>query len=180
MKEWDRPALKTLVGKPNLIGAEIGVDSGGNALNILKYLDITKLYLIDVWKGYSDNKNKELNGDGVIGDDLIAQKCFEHARNSLKDYNDKIVWIQDYSENAYKLIRDKELDFIYIDGNHRYEWVKRDIELYYSKVKIGGLVAGHDYKLQYKNDVIKAVHEFFEPLKKQIYVQIWDWWSYKE
>jgi len=166
--EWDRPALRSLIGKDNLVGAEIGVDSGTNALNILKYLDITKLYLIDVWKGYS-----RLNGSGVIGDDLIAQKCFERARNLLKDYNDKIVWIRDYSENAHKLIRDEELDFIYIDGNHRYEWVKRDIELYFPKVKIGGLVAGHDYKSE-EPGVKRAVEEFFGKNYEQ---SNWDWWE---
>jgi len=168
MREWDRPALKTLVGKPNLIGAEIGVDSGRNALNILKYLDVTKLYLIDIWKGYNG-----LDGSGVIGDNENAERCFQCARNLLRDYNDKIVWIRDYSENAHKLIRNKELDFIYIDGNHRYEWVKRDIELYFQKVKIGGLVAGHDYKSG-EPGVKKAVEEFFG---KNYERSNWDWWE---
>ena len=41
-----RPALETLKGKSNLVGAEIGVLGGDNAEDILKNLDIKKLYLI--------------------------------------------------------------------------------------------------------------------------------------
>jgi hypothetical protein len=37
------------------------------------------------------------------------------------------------------------LDFIYIDANHAYDFVKEDIECWYPKVKPGGWVMGHDY-----------------------------------
>jgi predicted O-methyltransferase YrrM len=40
---------------------------------------------------------------------------------------------------------DNYFDWIYIDGNHLYEFVKQDLESYFPKIKSGGIVAGDDY-----------------------------------
>jgi hypothetical protein len=37
-----------------------------------------------------------------------------------------------------------ELDFLFIDGNHMYEYVKKDFEMYSPLVKKGGIIALHD------------------------------------
>ena len=52
-----------------------------------------------------------------------------------------------------------DVDFVYIDGNHSYEFVKKDIELYYPKVRNGGILGGHDFNLY---GVAKAVVEFID------------------
>ena len=41
---------------------------------------------------------------------------------------------------------DDYFDWVYIDGNHLYEFVKRDLEGFYAKTKSGGLIAGDDYQ----------------------------------
>jgi len=40
---------------------------------------------------------------------------------------------------------DDFFDFIYIDGCHKYECVKKDIENSLKKLKRGGILAGHDF-----------------------------------
>ena len=59
---------------------------------------------------------------------------------------------------------DESLDWVYIDANHRYEYVKENLEIWTPKVKKGGICAGHDYdnpKSQGKGwNVKKAVDEF--------------------
>lgn len=45
---------------------------------------------------------------------------------------------------AMPSIPDGSLDFVYIDGNHSEEYVRQDIRLWWPKVKIGGMLAGHD------------------------------------
>ena len=42
------------------------------------------------------------------------------------------------------IIGNNELDFLFIDGDHSYEGVKQDYELYSPLVKKGGIIAFHD------------------------------------
>lgn len=39
---------------------------------------------------------------------------------------------------------DETYDAVFIDGNHSYEYVKKDLENYWSKIKDGGIIALHD------------------------------------
>lgn len=66
------------------------------------------------------------------------------------------------SEEYAKTLLDESLDFIYIDALHEYEAVKKDIELWYPKVKKGGFICGHDYTdTPSYFGVIPAVNEKF-------------------
>jgi predicted O-methyltransferase YrrM len=51
------------------------------------------------------------------------------------------------STEAAGLFQNASIDFLYIDGNHQYEAVKQDIELFLPKIRRGGLISGHDYTL---------------------------------
>lgn len=119
-------------GGKELVGAEVGVYSGKNALDIFKYLLIKKLYLVDSYKEYVKYSDEYL---------AISQKELDDAKieayQRLSQFKDKTVWINDFSDIAYKKIPEK-LDFIYIDGNHGYEFVKKDIENYWPLLKEGG------------------------------------------
>ena len=60
---------------------------------------------------------------------------------------------------------DHFFDWIYIDANHTYESVRADLEACLSKVRPGGIIAGHDYiNTTYWKDlnygVVEAVDEF--------------------
>jgi hypothetical protein len=66
---------------------------------------------------------------------------------------------------------------VFIDGDHSYEGVKKDLNNYYSKVKTGGIFSGHDINLQ---SVQQAVREFREQnlITNQIQftdVNVWYW-----
>ena len=56
---------------------------------------------------------------------------------------------------------DLSLDWVYIDADHRYEAVRRDILAWLPKVKKGGVIAGHDYAAYPTFGVIEAVTEVF-------------------
>jgi len=57
-------------------------------------------------------------------------------------------------------IKDKSLDFVYIDGDHTFDFVIMDIILWFKKVKVGGVVAGHDFYPFRRAGVIPAVTTF--------------------
>jgi len=64
------------------------------------------------------------------------------------------------SADALPRFPDGYFDWIYIDGNHFYEYVKSDLELSFQKTKVGGLVAGDDYIEGGWCGVKKAVDEY--------------------
>jgi len=152
----NRPSLRTLIGKKDLIGAEIGVYLGKNAENMLVGLDMQRLYLIDPYL----NEDGKLSGTTTSSSRILELRYNSHYR--LERFHSKIVWIEKKSEYAVNDIKDSELDFVYIDGDHTYIAVKKDIELYFPKVKLNGLFCGHDFdQPDSNNGVIQAVNEFF-------------------
>lgn len=136
------------------IGAEIGVEQGEFSEIICSNKKVKKLYSIDAWKAYSGyrdhTRQKKLDN------------FFEISKKRLSSYNCEII--RKFSEEAIDDFMDESLDFVYIDANHDYDHVTKDLELWYKKVKVGGIVAGHDY-IRRKNqkkyyDVVSAVDDF--------------------
>jgi predicted O-methyltransferase YrrM len=70
--------------------------------------------------------------------------------------------IQGDSGQVAHVIGDGTQDFVFIDGDHSYEGAKRDIDAWRSKVRPGGILAGHDYVIADWSGVIQAVNESFE------------------
>jgi predicted O-methyltransferase YrrM len=60
------------------------------------------------------------------------------------------------SEEAVNLYEDGSIDFLMVDGDHSYEGVKKDIELFLPKMRSGGLIAGDD---AFAEDVVRAVQD---------------------
>jgi len=171
-EKWlrERPSFRSLVGKTNLIGVEIGVDSGLNAVNILTHLDIKKLYLIDPWVHYGG-----MSGHGAMSPEDAVEKCYEHTVKITEQFKDKVVIIRDFSSDVVGDIPNN-LNFVYIDGNHRFEYVLQDIENYLPKITSNGQIAGHDFKSG-ELGVVNAVKELFGNKYRQ---DTWDWWYSNE
>lgn len=102
----------------------------------------------------------------------------EHQKKGITDFYDEFLdnvvscGVSNYiepmkmtSEQASKCFADESLDFVFLDGAHDYESVKKDIEAWLPKVKVGGVLAGHDFCMQWPG-VIKAVDEKFSTFEK--------------
>ena len=75
------------------------------------------------------------------------------------------------SEAAALLFPDGYFDFVYVDGDHTYEFVRRDLAVYRPKLKTDAVLAGDDYALRgwwewgVKRAVDEAVNEHaYEPI----------------
>lgn len=154
--------------KKGLIGCEIGLYNGENALNIFKALPIGKMYLIDPYV---------LDDDCIkITDDIVQLKYEAFIRLNL--YHRQYVFIELRSDDAYKWIEDK-LDFCYIDGSHNYKQVIKDIKNYYPLIKSKGVIGGHDFHGD-KLDVIRAVLKATKNMKEELHTEDRDWWIVKD
>ena len=146
-----------------LIGVEIGVNDGRNAERILTRLPITHLYGIDPYIPYT-NYRETRNYD----------KSYTSACNRLASFPNQTFIIKK-SEDAINDIPDN-IDFVYIDGNHDYDYVLNDIKLYYSKVRHGGIIGGHDIWLKSVKD---AVTDFANANQLICNISLPDWWIIK-
>ena len=120
-------------------GVEIGSFVGRYARHILDNWEGT-LYLVDPWR--EPEKGSDVEGST---NNVVTPKVMLKATEVLKGVEDRAIMIRALSHQAVDLFEDNSLDFIYIDGDHSYEGAKKDIQLWFPKVKKGGLMAGHDY-----------------------------------
>src|SRR3989344_5155211 len=86
-KTIPRPMIKFIEKNLNgqLTGVEIGVFRGHNTENILKKLNINKLYLVDPYVSYRDgggNPYKSLN------------EAEKETRRKIKKYEDRVILIK--------------------------------------------------------------------------------------
>lgn len=65
------------------------------------------------------------------------------------------------SDVAKSQIADNSVDLVFVDGDHHYEQVKRDLENYWPKLKAGGVLLGHDYQSTPHPGVKRATDEVF-------------------
>jgi len=107
--------------------------------------------LIDTFKEYFDNS-------GILFTQKIQDAIYEVLLISLTGYMNKVSVMKGKSEDLVSKFNKDDLDFIYIDGSHEYEYVKKDLE-WADKVKSGGIIGGHDYDCK-SLGVIQAVNEF--------------------
>lgn len=151
------------------LGAEIGVAFGENAEQILSKSKLESLLLIDPW-GYVNGENPEGYGDAIKD----WKGCYEFCRRKMERFDDRAQFLRTTSQEACKLIDAESLDFAYIDANHMSPMIDRDIEIWFPKVKPGGIFGGHDYH-NYKNEVFQcdvknAVDHFFKDSDYMIHV----------
>jgi predicted O-methyltransferase YrrM len=147
------------------IGAEVGVAQGYYSEVLCKAIPGLKLYCIDPWLRYRDY------GDFAKRSTFLSMEA--EAREKLKPYG--CIIMNKFSVDAEKSFTEGMLDFVFIDANHSYEYVKQDIELWTPKVRKGGIVSGHDYyKTKAGNvGVIQAVDEY---VKEHGYkLELTDW-----
>lgn len=114
------------------------------------------VYAVDHWmEGSPPNETRRLvdhdwrevvaRGSGVVraefeknlAPEIAAGKCVLTGLSSAESVS-----------KLKELLGGRNVDMVFIDGDHEYAEVKRDIELYRPFLEEGGLLCGHDYPWQ--------------------------------
>lgn len=77
-----------------------------------------------------------------------------------------MVPLQLTSEQAATLFEEHFFDFVFLDAAHLYDDVMLDLNSWWSKLKEGGIFAGHDY--YHGTEVTQAVDEFFKAINYKV------------
>ncbi|HEV2817558.1 MAG TPA: class I SAM-dependent methyltransferase [Allosphingosinicella sp.] len=141
------------------VGAEIGVAEGAYSAAILAAAQPAELHLIDPWSHLEPGSDLLEGGRLLTGIDAARAQgdAFEapppnprgdedHARVAARFEGDARVRLhRQYSYKAAAGFDENMFDFVYIDGNHHYEFVLRDLQDFAARLKPDGLLFGHDF-----------------------------------
>ena len=191
---WLSPAYKHIKDSLGdyLVGVEIGICRGSGTEYVIDGISLKKFYMVDPYVPYDFNYTTIEAFD----------EMYKYTLSKFEKYKNAIL-IRKSSEEASKNIDDNSVDFVYIDGNHFYPAVKKDIETWWPKVRSGGIMGGHDYDADVPVDfniddyiytwrvnevhygVVKAVRDFAIENNielssgKNLYNSTFDWWIHK-
>ena len=125
--------------------AEVGVYWGVFSRVILQTVHPKMLHLIDPWKFESDPLFTSTLYGGVQGQNQQHMDLLYNYAVKKYGRNKKVTIHRSRSLDCVNQFPDNYFDWIYLDGDHRYECVLEELRRFYRKVKPGGFVAGDDY-----------------------------------
>jgi len=150
-------ALLSILSEQNIHAIlEIGTANGGTLYLFTRTIDSNaKIISLDMPSGKSGGGYESFKIPFFTN---FAQK------------NQRIFLVRADSHSASSLsavksiLKGQELDFLFIDGDHTYEGVKRDFKMYTPLVRKGGLIALHDI-CEHSRETGCEVHKFWNEIK---------------
>jgi predicted O-methyltransferase YrrM len=154
------PHLIEMVGAKKIL--EIGVAYGYHADYLCKLLPDIKYIGVDPYEANYDLEDIFCQDVQKLFDEESVQRAmdrlFSAVTSNLSKLDGKAQLIREKSWIAANRFADESFDLVYIDGDHTYECVCKDLAAWYPKVRKGGVICGDDIGWP---GVKKAVDEFF-------------------
>jgi len=168
VKEEVRDFIEYFKSKPLTNFLEIGTKWGGNfymLADICSHNGNGKKISIDLPGG--DFGGWVLNGEHPYIENTLAKR-----NKYLKSQFSNVYLIENNSHYVgarlavEKIIGNEKLDMLYIDGDHTYEGVKKDYEMYQDLVKKDGWIIFHDINdSEHHRDMGVGVGKFWKELQ---------------
>jgi cephalosporin hydroxylase len=143
--------LRRLAQRPPRTVVEIGTDTGGT-LFLWTRVAAPDAVLVAV-------DNQPVGALGTWGAWGIARRGFRRAGQRLELLIPRDSQDPRTVEEVRRLLGGRPVDFLFIDGDHEYEGVRRDFELWSPLVAAGGLIAFHDVNESHWPGVVRLWNE---------------------
>lgn len=148
----------------NTICAEIGVAYGEYSDEILKIVNPKELHMIDLYS-WGDFWGKDYFKSS-------GKNHYEWIKDKYKD-DERVKIKKGFSFEILEQYPDEYFDYVYVDGGHDYETVKKDIDVLMRKVKDNGIIAFNDYcyfplREPMEYDVERAVNELLHDSNHEV------------
>jgi len=135
--EWIFRTSESLLSGSVIV--EIGSYYGKSAAAWCSGAGVDKTVIcVDTWEGTPDT----VFPGGPL-EPYMRENVFERFQDSMRSLGFYPCALRMNSVNAARLFAPRSLDLVFIDGDHFK--IERDLDAWVPKVKIGGLVCGHDW-----------------------------------
>jgi len=138
---------------------KIGTFGGHLAVEIMNICNPQKLYCLDPYESYEEFRD-------AVRQEQLAD-IFAEARERLASFGERVEFVRMYSEHAAKNFADDALDFVYIGGTGKYEYVLKDFQCWYPKIRQGGIIAANTGVED--EGVVRAASDFAESAGAKLY-----------
>ncbi len=142
---------------------EVGVYEGATSTIIGQQRNYAEVHCVDPWANVSSQEYKNTN-------DYLAHSSNEQHESHYQTFMARSWFLTSQkrlhvhrmkSEEACTNFENESVDLVYLDGDHSYEGVMKDIQCWWTKVTKGGYLGGHDYDYpSLPFGVKRAVDEF--------------------
>ena len=160
--------IKKYLSVKNPVILEIGVHKGDFSEELLRKFNPKKLLLVDPWIAYNDLiYQKSWYGNTLHSNQNIQDQYFLDVNKRFeKDILENKIELHRKTSDEFFLGNKSIFDLIYIDGNHLFEFVKKDIENSLKFINNDGLIVLDDYGLKgwWLDGITKAV-KYYEKKK---------------
>jgi len=164
--------IKKNLKKKNPTSIEIGVHRGDFSKKIFLNFKPKKLILVDPWMVFDDliYKKSWYGNSDKLGQAKQNQYYDEVKTYFKKEILNKEVEIHRTTSDEYFINNQYKFDLIYIDGNHLYDFVQKDISNSLDHISNDGIIVLDDYKLKgwWNDGVTKAIDYFVNKKKVKI------------
>jgi len=164
--------IKKNLKKKNPVFLEIGVHRGDFSKKLFLNFRPKKLVLVDPWKVFDESIYKQSwygNSDklGQKKQDQYYEEVTAHFEKEI--LNGEVEIFRTTSDKYFRTNKYK-FDLIYIDGNHLYDFVQKDISNSLEHINDNALIILDDYKLKgwWNDGVTKAIDYFVDAKKIKI------------
>lgn len=143
--------------------AEIGVAEGYFSADILSWrTSFPRHYMVDRWRCMPNVKGDSAQSQEWHNKNLAA------AQARVAQYGNRAIFLRGDSTQMAEYVPAASLALLYIDGDHSYLGVTTDLLAWVDKVRVGGIIAFHDYE-NTSYGVKQAVNEFAAARKLAIH-----------
>ena len=102
--------------------------------------------VVDAWEPYAEDSGEIYDFNRSVAANGSVYRLFMHNITAL-GMKDRVTIVRGDSRSVLPAM-DGAFDIAFVDGDHRYEFVKSDIENCKRLVKMGGILCGDDLELQ--------------------------------
>jgi hypothetical protein len=129
--------------RPNMMVFELGSYTGKSSLTILPHVRRMngRLFCVDWFRGTPGSEGLGAQSYRHFNILDIFLKNIQEAK-----YDDLVNVLIGKTDSFASVVADGIADIVFIDADHRYSQVRKDIEHWVPKLKPGGLLCGHDFE----------------------------------